>query len=378
MSAAFALSAPAARALAQRLAAGSALPTQWYSDPDIFAAELERIHRRAWHFATQLGELPGPGSVCVRRVAGVPIVLTRDAEGAVRGFLNICRHRGHPVVLEKGACKLLQCAYHGWTYELDGRLHRAPRAEADPSFDGSRLGLVPVQTHVWGPMLWVNLDLHAPSFPEWIAGMPEMLSARGLDVTRHALGFENEWSIRANWKVFQDNTIECYHCPTSHPELARALEMNPRKQEMAIGGRYWIHHRIPFRRGVPPGITYAPPASGGEWNYYYHWVFPTTYLQFSGVGFDIGSVDVQAPDRIGFRHLCFLPPDTPPETLARGKRLLDRDATIQQDVQICDRVQDSHATGLAPTGRMLAGTEELVAHFQRVIVEMMADPESPT
>jgi choline monooxygenase len=319
-----------------------------------------------------MGELPAAGSVCLRTVAGVPIVPTRADDGAVRGFLNICRHRGHPVVLEKGTRKTLQCHYHAWSYELDGRLRRAPRSEADPSFDPARFGLVPAQTHVWGPMIWVNADLGAIPFPEWIAGLPELVAQRGLDVTQHVLGFENEWPIAANWKVFQDNTIECYHCPTTHPELSRALEMDPARQEMGIGGPYWIHHRIPFRPGVRPGITYAPPPTG-EWFYYYHWIFPTTYLQFSGRGFDVGSVDVVAADRIRFRHLCFLPPGTPPEVLARGKRQLDADATIRQDVEICTRVQAGHATGRAPAGCMLAGTEELLAHFQKRIVEMMAE-----
>ena len=79
------------------------------------------------------------------------------------------------------------------------------------------------------------------------------LRPRGL----HVLGFENTWEIESNWKVFQDNTIECYHCPTAHPEFSRAIVMDPRLHDLAVGGRYWIHHRIPFRDGAEPGITYG-------------------------------------------------------------------------------------------------------------------------
>jgi choline monooxygenase len=114
--------------LHQKIAQGFLLPTQWYADPDIFQAELERIHRRAWHFATHTGDLTEPGDVYVRNVAGVPIVLTRSNDGAVRGFINICRHRGHPVVLESGNRPKLFCMFHGWTYGLDGRLQHAPRS----------------------------------------------------------------------------------------------------------------------------------------------------------------------------------------------------------------------------------------------------------
>src|SRR5262249_39527337 len=153
--------------------------TRWYSDPAIFQRELERIHRRAWHFATHTGELSETGRVALRSVAGVPIVLVRGADGAVRGFLNICRHRGYPVATEPGCRRTPHCAYHGWSYELDGRLRAAPRSDEDPTFDPARFGLVPVQTHVWGPMVWVNIDRDAPPFERWIEGMPELMASRG-------------------------------------------------------------------------------------------------------------------------------------------------------------------------------------------------------
>lgn len=366
----FQLSREQADALLRDIDGGTALPTRWYSDPAIFAAEVERIHRRAWHFATHTGDLQKPGDVYVRQIAGVPIVLVRDADAELRGFLNICRHRGHPVVIEAGNRKTLQCHYHAWSYGLDGSLRNAPRSAGDPAFVPAELGLIPIQTHVWGPMVWVNLSAAAPSFPEWIDGMPGLLAERGLDVDDHVFAFDNEWPIDANWKVFQDNTIECYHCPTAHPELSRVLEMNPASHDMQIGGRYWIHHRIPFRPGFESGITFKA-VSGEQLHYYYNWIFPGTYLQHAGRGFDIGSLDIVDVDHIRFRHLCFLPADTPPRILAKGRAQLEADATIGQDVVICNRVQRSHATGLAPSGRMLLAPEFLLRHFQRLIVEMI-------
>lgn len=351
--------------------AGFLLPTRWYADPAIFQAELERIHRRAWHFATHVGDLANPGDVYVRMLAGVPIALVRGADGEVRGFLNICRHRGHPVVMSSGNQPKLRCHQHAWTYALDGSLQHAPRSAGDPGFDPGQFGLVPIQTHVWGPMVWANLSLSAPPFEAWIEGMPELMRERGLEVAAHVFGFDHSWDIHANWKVFEDNTIECYHCPTTHPELARVLEMKPSLQRIHVGGRYWIHHTIPFRAGFEGSIT-TRKVEGVPFNYYYHWVFPTTYLQYAGRGFDIGSIDVVAVDRIRFRHVCFLPPDTPAETLEEGRRRLAADATIRQDVELCDRVQVGHAGGLAPTSRVLREPEFLLSHFHHVIVDMMA------
>jgi phenylpropionate dioxygenase-like ring-hydroxylating dioxygenase large terminal subunit len=221
-------------------------------------------------------------------------------------------------------------------------------------------------------MIWVNLDLKAPPFETWIEGMPEIMREHGLNVEEHVFGFDHEWEIAANWKVFQDNTIECYHCPTTHPELARVLEMKPDKQELFIGGRQWIHHIIPFRPTFKGSLT-TQRHEGKPFNYYYHWVFPTTYLQFAGKGFDIGSVDVVDVDKIRFRHICFLPPSVAAEALAEGKKRLEVDATIWQDVHLCNRVQLGHQTGLAPTARIFPAPERLLSHFHHLIIDMMRD-----
>jgi choline monooxygenase len=364
------LNAEASAALLAAIDRGEALPTEWFTDRSIFDAELAAVHRRSWHFVAHRGEVAEPGDVHPRQLAGVPIVLVRGDDGAVRGFVNICRHRGHPVVMEAGNQRSLRCLYHAWTYDLDGALRAAPRSRGDERFDRADFGLLPIQVEEWGPMIWANLDLDAPPLSTWIEGMPERLLANGLDVDQCSYGFDHEWEIDANWKVFQDNTIECYHCPTTHPELSVALEMHPSLQEMHVGGERWIWHRIPFREGIGDGLTWA--AKDGKLDYYYHWVFPTTYLQYAGRGFDIGSVDVVAPDRIRFRHVCFMPAGTPAETLELGQQVLPLDPTIWQDVGICNRVQEGHASGMAPTGRTLAEPEFLLQRMHRLIVQMMS------
>jgi choline monooxygenase len=358
-----------AEALIAGIDRGVSLPTEWYTDPDLFAAELEGLHRRAWHYVAHVGMLPAAGAVLPLELARVPIVLVRDQGGDVRGFVNICRHRGHLVVLEAGQQPRLACQYHGWTYDLDGALSGAPRSRGDELFDPADYGLVPIQVRIWGPTIWANLDLGAPAFDEWIEGMPERLAENGLAIDDCEYGFDHVWDIDANWKVFQDNTIECYHCPSSHPELSKALEMRPSLQEMFDGGPYWLWHRIPFREGLTEGLTYRA-REGQRAVYYYHWVFPTTYLQYAGKGFDIGSVKVIAPDRIRFHHTCFMPKGTPEEDLEKGRQVLPGDATILQDVDICQRVQAGHASGVAPPGRMLSEPEWLVRRMNRLVVEM--------
>ena len=238
------------RELLESLEAGFALPSSWYTDRTLFDQERRRLLRRGWHYGAHTGELSEPGDQALCQVAGVPVVLVAGEDGEIRGFVNICRHRAHIVVNEPGNRRTLQCMYHGWTYNLDGCLRRAPRAETELEFDPAEFGLIPVQTAVWGPMVWVNVDRDAPGFFDWIGGLPELVATHGLDLEAQQYAFEGEWEIPTNWKVFLDNAIECYHCPTCHPGLADVLEMDPELHKLSVGGRYWISHEVPFRKSA--------------------------------------------------------------------------------------------------------------------------------
>src|SRR5436305_1906795 len=131
------------------------LPFGWYTDPEILRREWERIFRSAWQYVGHMGQLAQPGYFAAE-VGRTPVVVTRDREGAVRGFVNVCRHRGHVVASGEGSRETLQCPYHAWTYGLDGRLRKAPRSEEEPDFPQNELGLVPVAIDTWGPFLFAN------------------------------------------------------------------------------------------------------------------------------------------------------------------------------------------------------------------------------
>ena len=124
------------------LDADRTFPARWYSDPSIYDLELDAVFTRSWVIAGSLDRLAKSADHLVSRVAHVPVLVTRARDGALHGFVNVCRHRAYPVATEDGCRQLLQCAYHAWTYELDGRLNRAPRAEAEPGFDKADFSLV--------------------------------------------------------------------------------------------------------------------------------------------------------------------------------------------------------------------------------------------
>ena len=134
-------------------------PWVWYSDPDVLRRERERIFRSAWHYVGHAGRLSEEPSYFACETGGVPAVITRDAGGELRAFVNVCRHRGAEIAAGEGRRETLQCPYHAWTYGLDGRLRTAPRAAED---DLDEVALAPLRLEAWGPFLFVNADPDAP------------------------------------------------------------------------------------------------------------------------------------------------------------------------------------------------------------------------
>jgi len=234
------------------------LPTpggSFYTDDAIFAKEQERIFSSLWFCAIRTGDLAAPGAFRTCQVARENILCVRGRDGQVRAFLNVCRHRGARLCpAESGAAKhYLRCAYHSWSYGLDGALMAAPNLGRLPEAERERFGLVPVTSREWLGYLWVCLADQPPSFEETvIAAVTRRLGDPAAIERYHvgdlALGRRISYQVRANWKLIIENFMECYHCGSIHPELVAILPE--------------------FRRGfaaqsfVGHGAEYAPGAEG--------------------------------------------------------------------------------------------------------------------
>src|SRR5262249_42394437 len=138
------------------------LPYAWYADEDVFRLEQERIFEPAWHYAGHLGEAAEPGHYFTTRAGRVPLVIVRGRDGGLGCFVNVCRPRGFEVAQGCGRRETLQCAYHAWTYDLDGSLRAAPRSDREPEFPREELGLKPASVARWGPFVFVNTSSDAP------------------------------------------------------------------------------------------------------------------------------------------------------------------------------------------------------------------------
>jgi phenylpropionate dioxygenase-like ring-hydroxylating dioxygenase large terminal subunit len=193
------------------------IPARNYLDPDRWQREMDSIFRRVPLMLALSAELPSPGSYKAMEALGIPLLVTRDAGGQAHVFLNVCAHRGAPVVNEgHGSCSRFSCTYHGWTYNSEGRLIGVTGAKTFGEFDKSQRGLRRLPSAERGGMIFAVLtpgatidvdafygkmleDFEAADFAHW-----SFLGSRVIE--------------GANWKIAFDGYLEGYHFATLHPK----------------------------------------------------------------------------------------------------------------------------------------------------------------
>jgi Rieske 2Fe-2S family protein len=197
---------------------GYSLDQRFYTDPDIYKLEVERIINRNWILAGHQSELPEPGDFKVLNVARESAIIVRGSDGVLKAFANVCRHRGSLVCLEKkGSTRKFSCPYHGWMYDIDGNLTAARSMDSD--FDKSEFGLKPVSLEVIHGLVFVCFSEQPPGVESARRDLAEPMAR--FDFENLKVAAHKEYDIPANWKLSIENYQECYHCATSHPEYAQ-------------------------------------------------------------------------------------------------------------------------------------------------------------
>jgi phenylpropionate dioxygenase-like ring-hydroxylating dioxygenase large terminal subunit len=205
--------------------ANHSLPRPFYTDPDLFQLDLERIFYRSWLFAAPACEIPKPGNYVTYQVGLYSVIIVRGADGVIRAFHNSCRHRGSTLCrAAKGTNPKIVCPYHQWTYELDGRLLWA--RDMDAGFDLSQHGLMPVHCRVVAGLVYVCLADDAPALDGFAAEASRYLAPH--DLANSKVAFESTIVEQGNWKLVWENNRECYHCAANHPSLCRTFPEDPK------------------------------------------------------------------------------------------------------------------------------------------------------
>ncbi len=365
-----------------------------YTSPEFFELEQQRVFRTSWVAVAGGSQLAGPGDTLVTEVGGQSLILVRTAQGALRAFHNVCRHRGARL-LDPGPChlkRIIKCPYHSWAYDLDGNCLGTPLFDDDshvPSdqrgifdmtdvdrFDKSDHGLHQAAVAEWGPLVFVNLDPHAAPLAEQLGDLPERLSGYRMDEWRVARS--RTYEIAANYKLIGENFMEYYHLPWVHPGLVKVSPMK-------------AHHRWQGA-GMYTGMCTSPIASNsdqGGWldlppisrlsendavSARFAWVFPSTALSvlpnhlFIMLAHPVDAAHTREETLLLVHQDLAEGPDV--EAGIDGLASF-WDTVNREDIEIVERVQKGLGSLAYSGGRMCYRFEEPLHRFQNMVIDRM-------
>ena len=360
------------------------LSGDFYTSATIFAAEQDEIFEKLWFCAARSSDLANPGQFKNVQIGRESVLVVRGKDGALRAFLNVCRHRGAALCTEsEGQVKRsLQCPYHAWTYALDGKLIAAPNLASlkEPSGEGIdryKYGLISVALTEWLGYAWVCLADEPPSFEDDVIGeVTRRLGDAGAvdhyDIASLSVGRRVVYDVAANWKLIVENFMECYHCATIHPELTEVLP----EFAQGLAAQYYVGHGAEFGSDISgftidgsagfdtlPGVT-----EDQDRRYYAVTIKPTVFVNL-------------VPDHIIFHRMYPLAPDRTivecdwlytadvveqGRDVSRSVELFHR--VNQQDFDACERTQPAMSSRAYRNGGVLVPSEHHIAEFHEWVV----------
>jgi glycine betaine catabolism A len=354
------------------------LPACYYIDPAYFEREMERLFRRMWICAGREEQVERPGQFFVREAAGESIIITRTPSGPVRAFYNVCRHRGTRLCTgEHGVfAGSIQCPYHAWTYDLDGRLIGAPHMDDVPHFRKDDYPLHSVEADTWDGHVFINLSRTSRSLAEQLADLPSKFQPWRMSELR--LGHRITYDVRANWKLIIQNYNECLHCPNLHPALNKLSHYlsgeNEPLRATYMGGRMDLRPGVETlsvdgtcRRPFLPGLSAADVR-----RVYYYAIFPNMLLSLHPDYMMVHTLWPVAPDRT--LNICewhFHPDALAASPFDASDAIEFWDLTNRQDWHVCELSQ-SGISSRAYTPGPYSNREDLLYAFDRMIVQVHA------
>jgi phenylpropionate dioxygenase-like ring-hydroxylating dioxygenase large terminal subunit len=352
---------------------GISLPSSWYTDPSMLLKEQEKIFRRYWQYIGRTAQLANVGDFITGYIGDIPIAVIRNENG-IEGFVNVCRHRRYEVVQgDCGNAKILQCKYHAWTYDLEGNLKAAPRAEREPKFCKEELGLLKVNIATWGPWVFVNPSDKPQPFEEYLGDLPAIIKRSGIDLDMMEFHGREQWTADANWKVMLENYLECYHCAVAHPGFSAVINVDPEEYHPVPKG-FTCSQSAPIREGLTAAAAKKAgyDATTGLRESQYHFLWPNLTININPGHANL-SIDIWMPETMtttkGFSEQYF--GKGVPEQWKTDLIEFNRQVGLEDDT-LTNSVQRGLNSGLPDRGRFMTDSEVLVMHFQKLLVNALS------
>jgi phenylpropionate dioxygenase-like ring-hydroxylating dioxygenase large terminal subunit len=344
----------------------NALPAKYFIDPEVYEEEKESIFSENWIYAGHANNIPEPGDYFTREVGGKQVIVVRDSDGSINAFYNVCAHRGSKIVddaseIDDTRVSRIQCPYHLWTYDLDGRLRSTPRsfehADLNPDleddqvqrFDSEENGLAPAHVDTVGPFVFVNHASDPLSIEETVGSMKDELEQLPLGDYQHASRVTTE--IACNWKVFGANYSECDHCQANHQDWIKGISLD--RSELEVNEYHWVLHYT-----HDESVEADDALIEGEARFYYLW--PNFTVNLYGTADGYGTYLVEPIDHETIRLVAdYYFRDS--ELTEEEEEFIDMSVQLQEeDAELVERQYEGLQNGVLAQGQL--GPNEHTVH----------------
>lgn len=193
------------------------IPIERYTSRDFLRMEYERLWSRVWQLACREEDIPNVGDHTVYEIGDRSVLLVRSAPDRIQGFYNACLHRGRRLKDCAGNSAQLNCAFHGWSWELDGRLASIPCRWDFPQVSDEEYRLPEVHVAAWQGSVFVNFDPEAEPLEDFLDVLPAHLEHFSLEDRFTVANVTRVLPI--NWKAAQEAFLESYHVARTHPNI---------------------------------------------------------------------------------------------------------------------------------------------------------------
>jgi len=218
--------------------------TALYKDPAIFEEEMDRIFNNTWVWVAHDSDIPTKNSFKTSWVGRQPVIVTRDKAGEVHVLLNRCRHRAASVCeKKKGKASVFVCPYHGWSYDVDGKLRKVPHAKGyDDSFDTADFPLISLRTESYNGMIFATFKQDMEPLVDFLGSARkwmDLFMKQGAGFGVKTLG-EHKFRFPGNWKIQLENTTDAYHFPIVHKTFLDSLDAETEDVFDVLGQGGWV------------------------------------------------------------------------------------------------------------------------------------------
>jgi Rieske 2Fe-2S family protein len=346
-----------------------------YLSDEVWHAERERLFHGGWFLAC-LGHRLDRGNRTVVDIAGESVLITRDLDGVLHAFANVCRHRGARLCdahSDSGQGSLM-CPYHAWTYALSGQLIATPHL-TDDDVDRSTLPLWAYHLREWQGLVFVSLAADPPDFDQWMrTHCSSLLELERFNLHQLAIADTVSCDVHANWKIVLENYQECLHCTRVHPEL---VDLVP----FYRSGWVWDRSRSDGGVTLSRGNTMSaepldlPPLPGSrdadDGSYFGGMAFPNAFIDVTGPCAVVSVLHPKSQHLTTMTMYFLFHPDTMALPGFDPSPIVDFNVLVaDQDNVVCERVQQGVSSKAFDHG-VLSPKDDLVIdlteHYRHVM-----------